>query len=40
MENRGMEKLREMEEGNARQQEERGEADLAAALMVEQEEYL
>jgi hypothetical protein len=36
---RGMEKLREMEETNTRQQEERDEAELAAALMEEQEEY-
>jgi hypothetical protein len=36
---RGMEKLREMEETNTRQQEERDEAELAAALMEEREEY-
>jgi hypothetical protein len=36
---RGMEKLREMEDTNIRQQEERDEVELAAALMAEQEEY-
>jgi hypothetical protein len=40
MRNRGLDQVAEMEERNAQQQEERDEADLAAALMAEQEEYM
>jgi hypothetical protein len=40
MRNRGLNQVAEMEATNAKQQEERDEADLAAALMAEQEEYM